>query len=602
LVERRERGPSTWPLVAVAVFVALIHGAWWLMGDAVVVAGNLADGDGYARLLRVTRLFETGAWFDSSLPRANAPYGGSLHWTRPFDVLLLALALPLVAVVGFSKALFWSGVIVSPLLHVVSALALVWAVTPMVGRAAAAFAGVLTVTQMGIMGYATVGHADHHMAFALIAIVALGFAVRLLIMPDVRCGGALAVGLTFAAGIWVGPEFLGVLALTLLSVGLVWLAGEPGAVTKNLGVARGLALGLGLAVLIEHGPQAFFAVEYDRVSIVALTGSLLVLAFWGGVVVTTRLKKREWGLAGRLAIALVGMGAIGTAMWLLFPNILVGPLGDMDPAFLYLFDDIAEFGSVGGLSRFLIYLGGAVFALPWVVWRIRRQWQESNRWAWAAISVGLFVSVALATIWLRASLYAGVFLAVVLADLIDHVVSAIAKRFSGPVRSFCVVSAVLLLAVGPLSVGVGALNAGNGGVGKACPVQALTRHLNRPPWAARSLTILASANFGPEIMYRTNHKVLGTLHHRNSAGILDSVKILGGVEDAEARRLIRQRRVDLIVLCPGSGSDGYLLGRDGGSILYRRLQGGKVPGWLRQVALPEELGQSFRLFEVVALP
>ncbi|MBT6407180.1 MAG: hypothetical protein HOK06_06210, partial [Rhodospirillaceae bacterium] len=63
-----------------------------------------------------------------------------------------------------------------------------------------------------------------------------------------------------------------------------------------------------------------------------------------------------------------------------------------------------------------------------------------------------------------------------------------------------------------------------------------------------------------------------------------------------------QRRVDLIVLCPGSGSDGYLLGRDGGSILYRRLQGGKVPGWLRQVALPEELGQSFRLFEVVALP
>jgi hypothetical protein len=602
LIERRELGPSTGPLVAVGIFIALIHGAWWLMGDAVTVADNLADGDGYARLLRVTRLLETGAWFDSSLPRANAPYGGSLHWTRPFDVLLLALALPLMPVVGFSKALFWSGVIVSPLLHVVSAFTLVWAVTPMVGRAAAAFAGVLTVTQMGIMGYATVGHADHHMAFALIAIVALGFAIRLLIMPDVRRGGALAVGLTLAVGIWVGPEFLGVLALTLLAVGLVWLAGEPGAVTKNMGVAQGLALGLGLAVLIEHGPQAFFAIEYDRVSIVALTGSLLVLAFWGGVVVTTRLKKREWGLAGRLAIALVGMGAISTAMWLLFPNILVGPLGDMDPAFLYLFDDIAEFESVGGLSRFLIYLGGAVFALPWVVWRARRQWQEPNRWVWVGIAGGLLVSVVLASLWLRASLYAGIFLAVVLADLIDHVVGAIAKRFSGPVRSFCVVSAVLFLAVGPLTVGAGTLNAGSGGVGKTCPVQALTRNLNRPPWAARSLTILGSANFGPEILYRTNHKVLGTLHHRNSAGILDSVKILGGADEALVRRLIRERRVDLIVLCPGSGSDGYLLGRDGGPIFYRRLENGEIPDWLREVKLPEKLGLSFRLFEVVALP
>jgi hypothetical protein len=192
---------------------------------------------------------------------------------------------------------------------------------------------------------------------------------------------------------------------------------------------------------------------------------------------------------------------------------------------------------------------------------------------------------------------------VVLADLIAHGVGAIAKRVSGPGRPLGVVVAVLFLAVGPLSLGVGTLKAGGSrGVGKACPVQAMTRHLNRPPWAERSLTILASANFGPEIMYRTGHKVLGTLHHRNAAGILDSVRILSGADEAEARRLVSQRRVDLIVLCPGSGSDGYLLGRSGGPALYRRLEGGAAPGWLRQVDLPEELGQSFRLFEVVNLP
>ena len=118
----------------------------------------------------------------------------------------------------------------------------------------------------------------------------------------------------------------------------------------------------------------------------------------------------------------------------------------------------------------------------------------------------------------------------------------------------------------------------------------------------RGLTILGSANFGPEILYRTNHKVLGTLHHRNSAGILDSVGILGGADEAEVRRLVRERRVDLILLCPGSGDDGYLVGRNGGPILYRRLENGEAPGWLREAPLPPELGQSFRLFEVVALP
>ena len=587
--------------IALALFVVFVHAAWWLMGDTVVIAGGLADGDSYARLLRVTQLFETGEWFDSSLSRVNVPYGGSLHWTRPFDVLLLVLAMPMVPIVGFAKALFWSGVVVSPLLHVVSALALVWAVTPVLGRAAAMVAGGLTVAQVGILGYATIGHADHHVAFALITIVALGFVIRVLTMPDFRRGHALATGATLALGIWVGPEMLGVLALTLAALGLVWLAGEPGAAARNLGIVQGLTLGLGLAVLAEQGPQAFFAVEYDRVSIVTLTVSLLLLAFWNGV--PPRMGMREWGLGGRIAGAILGFGVIGAAMRLLYPNILIGPLGDLDPAFLYLFDDISEFGSIGGVSRFLLYLGGAIFAVPWVIWRTRSQWRGPNRWAWVLIASALFVSVALASIWLRASLYAGIFLAITLADLIDHVVSAIARRISGPGRSLCVVSAVLFLAVGPLTAGAGALYAGGSGeIGKACPVQAMTRHLNQPPWAGRSSTILGSANFGPEILYRTNHKVLGTLHHRNSAGILDSVRILGGTDEAEVRHLVRARRVDLILLCPGSGGDGYLVGRDGGPTLYRRLENGEIPGWLREVALPEDLGQSFRLFEVVALP
>ena len=109
-------GEGAGAVVMVIASVTFVHVVWWLVGDSVVTFGNLVDSDGYARLVRIQRLFETGAWFDVGLPRANRPDGGTLHWTRPLDVLLIILALPLVALIGFSKALFWAGVLVSPLL------------------------------------------------------------------------------------------------------------------------------------------------------------------------------------------------------------------------------------------------------------------------------------------------------------------------------------------------------------------------------------------------------------------------------------------------------------------------------------------------------
>ena len=103
-------GEGAGAVVMVIASVTFVHVVWWLVGDSVVTFGNLVDSDGYARLVRIQRLLETGAWFDVGLPRANWPDGGTLHWTRPLDVLLIILALPLAVLIGFSKALFWARV------------------------------------------------------------------------------------------------------------------------------------------------------------------------------------------------------------------------------------------------------------------------------------------------------------------------------------------------------------------------------------------------------------------------------------------------------------------------------------------------------------
>ncbi|MDP6883362.1 MAG: hypothetical protein QF830_04430, partial [Rhodospirillales bacterium] len=229
----------------------------------------------------------------------------------------------------------------------------------------------------------------------------------------------------------------------------------------------------------------------------------------------------------------------------------------------------------------------------------KEEWQGSGRWAWVLIAGALVVYLTLALDWIRWSLYGGLFLTIALADLIARVDGVVTARFAGPARVLVKVSAIVFLAVGPFGLGAAGLSAAKGdGRARLCPVKEISRVLNRPPWGESSRTILASANFGTEILYRTGHKVVSTVHHRNAAGILDGVRILGGHDEGKILSLMRKRGIDLLLLCPESDSDSYFLDATDDQILYRRLVSGDPPAWLRAVALPAGLGDNFRLFEV----
>lgn len=599
------------PLAAALLFVALVHVAWWNLDHNVVRYGNLADSDGYAHLLRVERLIATGNWFDASLPRANAPFGGSLHWTRPFDVLLIALALPMVPLLGFAKALYWSGALIGPLLHLATSAALAWAAMPLVGAGAALIAAALTATQFGVLGYATVGHADHHVLLALIAVVAFGFTVRALAASKDGWRPAMAAGLTLAAGNWVGTEAQIPAALAIAILGLTWVAGSDRAGERNLALALGLFGGLAAATLIERGPARYFAVEYDRLSVVHLTQAAVVATFWAAVASLARRGRELAGPMTRL-LAAVGAAALGLAlMRVLYPKILVNPLKDFDPEILRIFGGVSEYAPIADPPHFLLYLGAAVFALPWAAKRLRQEWAGGDRWRWLLLIAACLVYVVLALGWIRWSLYAGLFLLVALADLMLAADASINRRFASPWRAPIKVLAMIALAVGPLALGaVGVFAGEKAATGpplpmplaedpRACPLQPMARFLESPPWSARLRTILASANFGAELLYRTRHRVVAIIHHRIAAGILDGVRILGGGNDKEIHALVREREVDLILLCRFGSDDAYFWKGKGDGIFYRRLQRGELSSWLREAALPAALKERFRLFEVL---
>ncbi len=600
--------------------VAFVHAVWWLVGDSVVAHGNLVDSDGYARLARIERLVETGAWFDVGLPRANWPYGGTLHWTRPLDVLLIALALPLAAIIGFSKALFWAGVMAGPLLHALAAVAVVGAARPLIGNTGAAVAGALAAVQFGILGYATIGHADHHVLIGLVAITAAGFTIRALTLED---GGekpapapgsiigstlGVTIGLTLAFGIWVGTEIQVTAGLCLALMALRW-AVEGGAwAAPNRRLALGLLAGLAAAVLIERGPGAL-DVQYDRISIVHVSVAALILVFWWAV---QAFGRRLAGIGSRLAAGVAGGAVIVAVIRYAYPKILVSPLKDVDPVVLGIFDGVAEYAPMGDVSHFLVYAGAVLIALPWALWRGTREWPSPQAWAWLLIAAALAVYTAFAVNWVRWSLYVGLFSTVALAGLMVRADAAVSRRLVFPARTAARAVVLLAIAVGPFAAGLAGMiaSAGPGAGGgetkaaaaiaiasdpRPCPVRAMAGVLNKPPWGERPRTILTSANDGAELLYRTRHRVIGTLHHPNAGAILDSVRMLGGAGGAETLALIRKRQIGLILICLGSGGGAY--GKNG---LFQRLKAGDAPAWLTEITLPGPLGKAFRLFEVAA--
>ena len=118
-------------------------------------------------------------------------------------------------------------------------------------------------------------------------------------------------------------------------------------------------------------------------------------------------------------------------------------------------------------------------------------------------------------------------------------------------------------------------------------------------WRERNFRILTHIDFGAEILYRTQHEVIGTPYHRNSPGILDTYDIMTADTDQEALNLIRKRNIDLILLCPQSTESIFYSKPEQISTFYKRLLDDMIPNWLRKVELTSDLSSSFLLFETI---
>jgi asparagine N-glycosylation enzyme membrane subunit Stt3 len=587
-------------------FALCLVGLCMLLTPADVLAGaQLIDTDAYMRLVRVRLLVESGAWFDASIPRSNWPFGETLHWTRPMDLVLLIGAAPLWPIVGFDQALRWAGLLVPPLLLVATFAATAWAADPIAGRGSRGFVLLVMSTQVIVLSYGQPGRPDHHALILLLFALSLGFLLRGLEKPaSVR--SAHGLGITAALGMWVSPEFLLPLALFFVGSMGAWVRSGGEAIRFNVGWTRALLIALAACLVIERGAE-LSAIEYDKISLVHVAVAALALGVWsalarmelGGSVKSVRARAAAGGALGLMSLAL---------MALLFPRFFGGPMVDVtDPVVQSWLHRVAELQPIltpddaRGLGMFLLCAGTTLIAAPYLVASLTRRDESLD--GRLLLLAGIVAVLALSLAQLRWVVYVQVMSAVAAADMLGRLTTMLPRaRGSTPGATLARASASAVLILGPLGIGAAITSAARPteptGFAARCAPEAVATFLAADPdWNDEPRTIAAHTDLGPALLYRSEHRVLATPYHRNEAGIRGMYDLFAATDLEAAEGIVRDREIDLVALCPDRDEDLVPQRVDGRPSLFGRLMDGEGPEWLVEVDLPEESG-SARLFRI----
>lgn len=110
------------------------------------------------------------------------------------------------------------------------------------------------------------------------------------------------------------------------------------------------------------------------------------------------------------------------------------------------------------------------------------------------------------------------------------------------------------------------------------------------------MVILTHNSYGPEILYHTPHQVISTPYHRNADGILDAMAFFKSTDETKALAILNNRKINLLVICPGSSETSYYRSSNTGTTFYDRLLL-SPPNWLRRVEITDKGAKEFLVFE-----
>lgn len=289
------------PALVALVLLTLLHTTLTLMGMGGVMRGDLPDADVYMRLVRIEDLIATGDWFSSSIARANWPYGDTLNWSRPVDVLILLCAAP-IHLAGFNwhDALNYACFPYTLLMQWLCVLSILSLVRRLMGSSSVWPALPLALLAPMMMAYSLPGRADHH-TLQLLCMIMTACA---LVSAHHKPHTAISAGLWSALGLWVSSEYQFFIIIYSAVLAYNWMKEGYGLTQLRL-YALSLSSFAMAALLIERGPHWMLR-EYDKLSLAHLIALSLFAAL------TFLLPAAAKTFRQRL-MALAGVGALALA-------------------------------------------------------------------------------------------------------------------------------------------------------------------------------------------------------------------------------------------------------------------------------------------------
>ena len=558
------------------------------------------DTDDAMRMVMARDLLAGQNWYDLTAHRLNTPFGAELHWSRLVDLplaLLLALFTPFL---GADMALVaagtvWPMLLLAALLWVSARLA-----HRLVGPDGVLPALVLPVLSPTIIAEFAPGRVDHHNLVIVLTLAMVWAGVEAVRRPR----GAIACGLLAATALAIATEALPAIAAAILVMGLLWVADPTQARTmRNFGLA--FAAGALVHLAIFRPPARWLEAACDVLSPVYVAVALVVGASFTlvSLLPAPRASWQRFALLG--AFAIVGMAGVV----LVYPQCLGGPYGELDP---WLQENwiarIVEarplFVTITELPAYAIAVGLPVLlAIVVVLARIRLVRDERAEWAALLVflvctALVMLIQVRGARLAIMPAMPAAAWLIVTcrrryLATRRPRAIAALIVSWLG--FAGVVLSLLVMGVVGLVPGRAQAISEARAGKEPCLLPSAFADLAALPPER-----LMTPIDLGAHLMLYTPHEVVSAPYHRNQAGVRDTYRFING-PIAEARTILQERGIGLVVLCPAMAELGGIPSRaeDSFANLYAE---GKLPPWLEDVSLPASPLQVFAVMPALAEP
>ncbi|MBR2273293.1 MAG: hypothetical protein IJ864_00435 [Alphaproteobacteria bacterium] len=239
-------------------------------------AGDYLDSDGYMRALRIYHLLLAPSFGEQPIFETNYPFGEILHWTRPMDLIWLAMmpfSLPLQ--LNLKDAVFFSGAFVSPMIGILAMLMLGYGLRRHFNVYLVLLGCSLLALNEGITIAFAPSFPDHHSLMVLLAFAAQTFTLCWLKKRQNKY--LYLIGISLALSVFTVVE--GVLLYVLFLVFFLYLY-----IFKNLSlqpavkISFSFAVALSFFLLLNPPYEGVWFVDTGRISIFYVVAAWLAYA------------------------------------------------------------------------------------------------------------------------------------------------------------------------------------------------------------------------------------------------------------------------------------------------------------------------------------